>query len=541
MKIKSKVFVCAVTMFSLVLAGCQLTTAQPSESDTVSSSSQVSEVEEMEVLEIKWMGFNQQGILPVDGSIIQKEFEEKYKIKITNIPVDAYNKDQMALQLATGVDFDVWTWATKDVIQAEATGLVRSIPDGYLEEYAPTFVSTLDGIFENWKTMASVDGEIYSIPLYSSTYLTPLTLSVRTDWLEALNVTTLPTTLDELEALLLRFHTEDPDKNGVTGDTYALGKWWNTTSPLFTAAYVFAAYGCSVERWNIDDDGTPIHWAIMDEYKEGLKRVQQWYAKGIIHPEVVTDTRVETTEKILSNKIGGVFGTDWFIVGNNGNPSTPFGALANADPTADAATLSTFIPPVTGPDGNAVTTQFWTPLAKNYTFYFGKNASDEIVQRLLTMFDDTLADKDQFTMMWFGLEGEQFDYNADGFVVQKEGWGTTEKMAELGSNRYFIDHAFMTMDYMKLAYPKYRYDAFEAIIDYDVEPIHLANAFNTAADAEYTAAIEKIQNEFFLKAMMGEVNIDADWATYVAQWLAAGGQQITDSKKAIAVEMGLND
>jgi ABC-type glycerol-3-phosphate transport system substrate-binding protein len=69
-------------------------------------------------LEITWLGLNQMGILPREGSAIQRELEKRYNIKIKNVPVDSYNTEQMNLMLNTGVEFDIWSWGIKDVATA---------------------------------------------------------------------------------------------------------------------------------------------------------------------------------------------------------------------------------------------------------------------------------------------------------------------------------------------------------------------------------------------------------------------------------------
>ena len=71
-------------------------------------------------------------------------------------------------------------------------------------------------------------------------------------------------------------------------------------------------------------------------------------------------------------------------------------------------------------------------------------------------------------------------------------------------------------------------------------PIHLAQVVTTGTDSEYGAATGTIAEEYFWKAVTGEWNVNNTWKNYVNRWKAAGGQQIIDAKKKIALELGLN-
>jgi putative aldouronate transport system substrate-binding protein len=487
-------------------------------------------------LEITWFGFSQQGFLPKDGSIIQKEFEKKYNITIKNIPVDHYNNEQVNLMLATGVSFDIKTHGSggQGLEKFAESGLVRPIPDGYIEQYAPEIAKVLNSAYSGWKKISSVDGKLYTVPTYGITG--QFGLALRADWLKNLGVTSLPKTLDELEALLVRFRNEDPDRNGQK-DTYALGSW-NGQNVASVAPYIFASYGVAPGRWNVASDGTPQHWAIMDEYRQGLARLRSWYVKEIYHPEIITDTRITTTEKFMAGKIAGTFGTDWML--GTGTGTTPFGAYQNAHPELSENEIRTMIPPVSGPKG-ALTVLYGNPLLSNETFYFGKNVSDEKMKRLLAMFNDTLADRKQYAMMWYGIEGQHFDFDADGFVVQRPGWNTPEAYTELGWARYFFDHNFIPDYYLDLVFPPWRFGVLKTLLTYDHVPIHQAAIFQTGAEREFGTAVDTITNEYFLKVLAGEWDINSTWNSYVSRFLAAGGQRIIDAKKDIAKEMGLNN
>ena len=75
---------------------------------------------------------------------------------------------------------------------------------------------------------------------------------------------------------------------------------------------------------------------------------------------------------------------------------------------------------------------------------------------------------------------------------------------------------------------------------YPLLPMHMVTLFPTQEDTEYGTAASTIANEYFWKTITGEWNVNSTWNDYVARWRAAGGQQIIDAKKRVALQEGLN-
>jgi putative aldouronate transport system substrate-binding protein len=514
--------------------------SQQSSGNTSSTASAASLTDDRsKTLDITWWGFNNSGILPYNGSIVQRELEKRYNIRISNVPVDGYNTEQKNLLIATGVDFDVWIgWAGVGSIREKVnTGLIRPISIDMMNKFAPGIVKILADASSSWPNLASVDGVIYGFPHYSIDRTSPWALSLRTEWLKNLGVTTLPKTLDELEALLVRFRNDDPDKNGRK-DTYALSLAQNNGGKMINP-YLFASYGVSLDQWGVDTDGSPKWYAIDDNYRLALIKMNEWWAKEIYDPSIlVNQTRTDNLTRVANGIVGGYFGTEWLIVGG-ANPSalSAWNIYLKDHPDADVATLTTHIPPVSGPKGT-FTNQYNTPLEASVTT-FGRKTPDEKVVRILSMFNDILTQRDLYMLVYYGIEGQQWTFDANKRPVMKPEWSAPEKVTEIGVYRYY-PHVFIPKEFLDIGYDTNRFNSFETIKNYPVLPIHLAQAISTEADVEYGAATAAIAQEYFWKAVTGEWNVNNTWNDYVARWKAAGGQQILDAKKKIAVEMGLN-
>ncbi|MDR2078939.1 MAG: hypothetical protein LBP74_04360, partial [Treponema sp.] len=158
---------------------------------------------------------------------------------------------------------------------------------------------------------------------------------------------------------------------------------------------------------------------------------------------------------------------------------------------------------------------------------------------LLTLLNETLADKDLYIMASFGIEGVHFDLTAAGHVMMKPEWNTIEKFTELGYTR-FLNTQFCPPDYVKYNYDAIRYRAWERTINYPVLPIHPVTGVYTQVDNEYGAGVNRITEEYFYKTVTGEWKVNETWDSYVSRLLAAGGQKIIDAKKAAAKELANN-
>ena len=358
-----------------------------------------------ETLDIIWWGYNVPGYLPTNNSYMKSFLEDKYNITIEDLMVDLGNKEQVNIMLATGVDFDVRT-QNQDFASIHELGLVRSIPEEYIINYAPALYEPLfEEAGEDWKLYATIDGEIFGVPALSYTFLAPVVMGLRTDWIEAVGYDpeNLPTTLEGLEELLTKFRTDDPDGNGVQ-DTYALSKF-DDYDP-----YVFGAYGISDRYWYNDEAGNPVYYATDEKYKEVLKVLQRWYAEGIFDPEVVTDGRTEVQVKFVADKLAGYYGNEWaFTEGHNLSP------LKKAKDEGKEIGV-TIVPPVSLDAGSEAATLHYSLGLNTNGMVFGVNCTDEKLVRILQIENDMFTDMELLRLSFFGQEGYSYTLNEDGTV-----------------------------------------------------------------------------------------------------------------------------
>jgi hypothetical protein len=285
----------------------------------------------------------------------------------------------------------------------------------------------------------------------------------------------------------------------------------------------------------MENDGSPKYWATQIEYKEALVELSDWWARGLYDPQIPLLNRIQQWERFGAGITGGYFGTEWQL--EPSRPAVGWSNLLKEKPELDPETVFTHIPPVAGPKGTA-TISYDVTLSNN-AYYFGKKTSDEKLIRLLTLLNETLADKDLYIMATFGIEGVHFDLTPTGQVLIKPEWSTPEKYTELGYMR-FLNNQFCPPEYVKYNYDAIRYRSWERIINYPVLPIHLVNGIPTQVENEYKAGVNRIITEYFYKTVTGEWKVNETWDNYVSRLLAAGAQKIIDAKKTVAKELSNN-
>ena len=520
---------CIAFAIIAAVAGCSGNDAQPEETnappsnqgtsgsgESGESNAAANEGKYGDTLQIKFLGWNNQGFLPKDDTPVKRELEKLFNLEIENVKVDVYNKEQLNVYLASGEKPD-FMYMGYDPEALYNSGLIRDIPFELLEQYAPVIVESLNEQMprEEWAQFHTFDGKLYGIPEFSITRKTPVALGIRKDWMDAVGVTDIPGTMTELEDLFIKFRNNDPDGNGVK-DTYALSKWEpSPESYRNLAPYIFGAYGLKQYHWH-EMDGELIWWAVHPEYKNALKKLNEWYEKEIFDPEVVLDDRAKFISKFENDKLAGFFDLDaWH---DPGQQAGPVAKLLAKRPNVEMV----YIPPVTGESGLAGSYNS-SIISRTAGTYFGADTSDEKMIRLLQMLNEIYSNEDLYALVVLGFEGEDYTINEKGEYIRMEGRFTSEAMTDRGTERYYM-HNFLHDMALKFRLSPSRLTVNKQIADFAVVD---APSVQPSISSEYAAGLNKIEQEFLWKALVGQIDVEKEWDGYVAQWMAAGGQDAT--------------
>lgn len=193
-------------------------------------------------------------------------------------------------------------------------------------QYAPTgLLWDMTEAYENAKFQARMDlpainealkkdGKLYG---FAPTYGNGCVTYVKKAWLDALGINAADIkTYDDYYDMLKRFHDEDPDGNGVNGDTYGVvaAGFLGNEAPYINYLPEFwqDAYPAIVQ----DASGTWVDGFQTDATKQALLRLQQAYADGAIDPETLTASTKIAREKWFSNDQTGSSGVFTYWAGS---------------------------------------------------------------------------------------------------------------------------------------------------------------------------------------------------------------------------------
>lgn len=481
-----------------------------------------------EPLQIKWVVQNTINV-PFDSeteSELKDLIEEKYNVEIILQQVDVHDLDSLGLYWAGGGDPDVitgtwqvWnTWA--DLIDE---GFLRPIPEGYLETYMPDWMA---GVYaqlgeENVKAQTSLKGETWIVAGQRMTI--PYVMAIRQDWLDNLGITELPTNIEELYDLCYRFTYDDPDGNGVD-DTYGLG---GTYLMGYLSDYYNVVGGYT---WN--DDGSVTYNYVQENYKEFLKEANRWFEAGIVDPEFATNGDTETRDKFVAGTIGiQVDNMNYFTVEQN---NSTLMRLREVSPDANVVVLA----PFENKDGLQTawcTTRVGT---QSGALAFGANCSDEVMQRIMQIKNDLASDFEFYKRCYYGVEGVHYEI-VDGKIV-KFADIPEEDVDPLVGTAFAQGTPFQSAWYDDMysaetveLYNLYTNDAIENWLQINQNFSLLKS--NEAAGM-YGNDIGTVAQEFQIKAILGEVDVETEWDAYVQDLYDLGLQQILDENEALLAE-----
>ena len=261
------------------------------------------------------------GTLTANSDNRQDAFEEQWEKAVAEkmgYPVDLVisqqdhsgYKDAVGRILLGGDLPDVMLMSADMYKQYQTTGLLWNMAEAYDNA---EFQSRMDmpAINQNMKT---ADGALYGFaPYYGNGCVT----YVKTSWLDAVGMKAEDIkTYDDYIAMLTAFATQDPDGNGVAGDTYGViaagfGKMDEAPYINYMSEFYQGAYPAILQ----DANGVWYDGFQTQEMKDALLRMQDAYNKGLIDPETLTASTKTAREKFFSNEQSGSSGAFTYWAG----------------------------------------------------------------------------------------------------------------------------------------------------------------------------------------------------------------------------------
>lgn len=176
-----------------------------------------------------------------------------------------------------------------------------------IEEHAPNLKAFFEEKPNIKAAISAADGNMYYIPYlpdgkYGRAYW------IRTDWLDKLGLD-VPETVEEFEAALRAFKTQDPNGNGLADEVPYFARQWPELIRLVTL-WDGRSSGSDTYHDFMVVDGQIQHPYATEGYRDGISNLARWYEEGLVDAEIFTRGS-SSREYLLSENLGGAT-HDWF-------------------------------------------------------------------------------------------------------------------------------------------------------------------------------------------------------------------------------------
>jgi putative aldouronate transport system substrate-binding protein len=487
---------------------------------------------------------------------VEKLLKEKHginvDIEVEYIEYSNYS-DIIAPRLAGGAAPDVFLALSSTTLDTYYDqGVIASWDIDFFKENAPdvwAFVEAggvngdLADQFPMWLEYATRGDKMIVVPSLKPDGNMPYkTLIYRGDWLDALGYSEddLPMTVEEFVDLMYAFTNDDPDGDNEA-DTF--GCSLTAMKALWGSYGMYTGFLGGTSYW-YEENGKLINPDVSEKTKEVLALLASMYADGVIDPEYVKgkESADGSYWAASAGLINGVYGAsanasiDHFrlkeVLNDAGGPVAQTYWQVNGD---DAKFV--YAPWPAGPDGDYGWAVGYAVAVSESAVY--NKALEEDPDKLAVIFQilNAFATDDELYMLaaW-GIEGEHYtvvdgkpvrnpdmtnaDFNEVGVWGCRSLYGADRAFSELAYNLAFYNDAAIAnrLNYFKLP----QYDSY----------IQNAVSVTLPSEGDLIGNLNTLRDEYYNAVIAGEKNLDEDWDTYVADYMALGGQQLYDEANA---------
>ena len=463
-------------------------------------------------------------LYPKPDSPIIREFNKALNVELEAVMVDTFSDEEMNLLFASGEIPNHILANQNRMLRYREEGLLRSIPIDMIKTHAPTYWQEYanglaEGVWYQWPSYDRETETLWAIPNGGSEIKQQIV--TRADWLKAVGAS-VPTSVEEFAEVARKFTFDDPDGNGKQ-DTWGMAIGTNSwTTHLQT---IMAAFGYEhIERPYLDPEtGQISFFEVSSGFRDFLVFMNGMWEEGTIYPDITLPKKQNVGAIWQDGKVG-FCGDSWTWVLPKYRPGTWFPNLLENDPAAEIAYLGQLTA-----KGHSPKWEFKPPLWTYHTI--GKDTTDLQLGKILELINLQMSDKFFHDLIWSGIEGEHFEYDADG-VRQFLPSMSMEAQGDLGV-KFFLTNIRDHKDWMFNA--SFGPDAkvmLQRQEDYSIVEPALGHGWVLDTQNQYRADLGRVRDEYMWKAITGKANTTTDWDTYVSQWLKAGGQNVLDEARS---------
>ncbi|MFC5467377.1 extracellular solute-binding protein [Cohnella suwonensis] len=476
--------------------------------------------------------FAPQGKAPLEDNDYTKLVEQKFnaKIKWDLAPADALI-DRRQLLLASGDYPEVFLegkFSNADLMTYGKQGVLIPLND-LIDKYAPNLKALWEKKPFLKTAMTSPDGNIYGIPRFNECYHCTYSQKywMNKEWLDKVGLP-VPTTTDELYAVLKAFKTQDPNGNGKADEIPLTGApnksvWNGNIDAYLMNSFIYN----DNDKYLTVTDGKVDFAANKPEWKDGLAYMQKLYKEGLI------DSASFTQNDQAIGQLGNREGDE--IVGSITTALVSY-LLNVGDEKITRHKHWVIVPPLKGPNGVQLAGT-WQGLGE-FAFTITNKASEAQQIAAIQIADYAFSEEGALFSEYGTNEGIGWNKAQPG---EKNIWGEPAKYSF--ENLKKLDENAIRNDSWSLLGPKdmskeFR-DSFASAQDplsakgyetrlaqatkeyepYAPKEIYPASAYirpeDTDTAAQLTTAIKDYVNTSMAQFIIGNKDIEKDWDAYV--------------------------
>ena len=262
----------------------------------------------LSILTTEWTGAQVGNDMP-----LYQELEKRTNIHLDfqllplTDPLEKFN-----LIMASGELPDIVGYANAEAINKYGMeGAFIPLQD-LIAEHAPDIKMALDDPLPDdplpyrqngWAEITAGDGNIYTIPLFSSSNAIGAVYAIRVDWLEKLGLE-MPETAEDLYDVLKAFKEQDPNGNEEADEIPLVAGQGGKTARIIPLINAFDAH---INLYVDSKDDTIKYGPVEDNYKEGLMFLNKLYKEGLLEEDYLTATNDQWLARATGSQAGLMF------------------------------------------------------------------------------------------------------------------------------------------------------------------------------------------------------------------------------------------